>query len=146
MWYTVGGGVDPEDAGSDVIDLTKTLERELKEELEGVSWDLFDKCCVGISYDRQFPHPEFHFASKTALTSDKISQLYKDGLLLSDEFENLSFIKIEPDILRCALFDRDQQPLCGPGLAAVLLFGRKMFGDRWLEENSHCILGPVFLP
>ncbi len=145
MWYTVGGGIDPEDADGENINLTKTLERELKEELDGISWNLFDQRCIGISYDRQFPHPEFHFASKTELTSVKILELYQNGLLLSDEFENLSFIEATPDVLRNALFDRDRYPLCGPGLAAMLLFGGMMFGSTWLEENASCILGNAFL-
>lgn len=132
--HTFGGALEGQDLGPDgSIDPWAALRRELAEELGLRAEELVEPACVGLIRDHQILQPELLFEAGLTLTADELARRWA-GAESRDEHEALVTL---PDGPEAALpFLRGCGPIAPAAVGALLLHGRRRWGEAWFEETA----------
>jgi 8-oxo-dGTP pyrophosphatase MutT (NUDIX family) len=117
--HPFAGSLEPRDN----CDVFGAARRELREELTLADTDLGELTLLGLVEDRLIRHPELIFSVTTRLGE-------KELIAQMDQAEHHDTVAIPADTasVENALHDQSFTPV---GLACLLLWGRRRFGEDW---------------
>jgi 8-oxo-dGTP pyrophosphatase MutT (NUDIX family) len=123
--HPFSGSLEPTDA-----DAFAAVARELAEELSLAAAEVVDVRCTGVAEDLALRQPELIFAAVTTAPRSAVV-----ARLDPDEHAGTWSVQAEADAVAAAIVgERDQ--LTPVAAAALLLWGRLRFGDRWFTEAA----------
>jgi hypothetical protein len=109
------------------LDVFAEMRRELGEELSLAESDLAELRCIGLVEDRKIHQPEMIFIARTHKTRAEV-----EAALDAAEHTATFAIPADADAVAGAIRDDLLTPV---GVGAMLLFGRRCFGDGWFGQN-----------
>jgi len=130
--HTIGGGLEQKEAGPDAqIDAFASVLRELYEELNVSADEVGEIVSLGLIRAREIHQPELVFDATVALSRDDLLA----RLDLSDPHQEHSAIESVLDAQdTLAPFIIAAQPIAPVAVGAILLHGRRCWGDSWYAD------------
>jgi hypothetical protein len=113
---------------ADDLDVFADVRRELREELALAEPDISEMICTGIAEDRSLRQPEMTFAVRTHKTLAQI-----ESQLDAEEHRGVFHTPATAAGIEAAL--QSNECFTPVGIAAMLLWGRVCFGDKWFDAN-----------
>lgn len=140
--HVVGGYLDPVlDLNLHAPDPWLAVARECSEEI-GWRPARDDLQLLGLAYDLETPHPELCFATRAPLSFDDFASRAR----ASGEFSPARVLPDDGGRIAEAL-DEPDAAVVPSARAALVLYGRRRFGERWfagrLAANQLCRLAPL---
>jgi 8-oxo-dGTP pyrophosphatase MutT (NUDIX family) len=121
--HPFAGALEPREP----MDIFDEARRELKEELGFTSLDIAEMRCLGLVEDLSLRQPELICLVCSTIRQDEIESRVDAG-----EHDGAFVVRLCEGDLADAL---KSAPLLTPvGAAAILLTGRKSFGEKWFEK------------
>jgi len=133
--HTFGGALEGCDLAPDgcSIDPLASLRRELDEELGLASEDLVEPVCVGLIRDHQIFQPELLFEAGLTLTAAELAARWS-GAESRNEHDALVTLPDRPEAV--LPFLRGCGPIAPVAVGALLLHGRRRWGEAWFAETA----------
>jgi hypothetical protein len=122
--HPFAGALEPREP----LDIFADVRRELREELSLGEKDIEQIVCTGIAEDISLHQPEMIFAVKSTRTREEI-ELQLDA----HEHTGIWTSEIHREAIEPAL--RSKEAFTPIAIAAILLWGRLEFGDKWFNAN-----------
>jgi 8-oxo-dGTP pyrophosphatase MutT (NUDIX family) len=119
--HPFAGALEPADAG----DVFAAVARELREELSIDDADVTDLRCTGLAEDRALRQPELIFRARCVRTKAQL-----EANLDRVEHRGVWSVPASREAVDSALKDSELTPVA---VAALLLWGRTRFGQRWFD-------------
>jgi 8-oxo-dGTP pyrophosphatase MutT (NUDIX family) len=126
--HPFAGALEPRD----VMDPFGAVRRELAEELGFIDADIAEIRCTGIAEDRSIRQPELIFRVRSTRTKEQV-----EATLDRTEHHASWAIRASRDAIAAVL--EDISGLTPVALAALLLWGRAMFGEEWFRKSASAI-------
>ncbi len=132
--HTFGGALEGQDLAPDgTIDPWAALRRELAEELGLGPGDLLAPVCTGLIRDHQIFQPELLFEAGLTLTAAELARRWAEAES-RDEHDALVTLPDRPEAV--LPFLRGCGPIAPVAVGALLLHGRRRWGEAWFEETA----------
>jgi hypothetical protein len=137
--HTFGGGLEEREVGPDrTIDVFASVLRELDEELHVAAYEVARMICVGLIRDREIHQPELLFDADVALSRDALLA----RLNLDDPHQEHTAVESVPDQPDALIpFIRSAGLIAPVAVGAILLHGRRRWGDRWYTNARRDLFG-----
>lgn len=127
--HTFGGALEEADRrAGDTVDAFAAVRRELNEELHLRPEDIKEMCCLGIVRDHEIHQPEMIFDAAITLTRDELLARF-DPHEADQEHTGIESYADAPEAL--LPFIGQSRPVAPVALAAMMLHGRRCWGDDW---------------
>lgn len=137
--HTFGGMLEAadrrEEGGYDVFG---SAIRELREELDLRDNEIIDIVATGIVRDRSLLQPELLFEAELRLTRDQLVQRFDPRL---SDGEHTRIELLDDQAAAVASFLHDVGPIAPVAQAALLLYGRRRWGNEWYERTCRMLYG-----
>jgi len=135
--HTFGGGFEARDRDPDgTIDPFGSVCRELREELNLDRAELYDLCCVGLIHDREIHQPEMLFEARLELDAAQLVDRWRTAEA-RDEHDEIVSLADEPAAL--VPFIRSCGQIAPVAIGALLLHGRRRWGDAWFQDAGRSL-------
>jgi hypothetical protein len=122
--HPFAGALEP----SEPLDVFEEVRRELREELSLADADVRKIVCTGMATDLSIKQPEMMFAVRSNRDRSQI-----ESQLDHEEHRGVWSSAIDRNSIEAALASDEQfTPIAR---AAILLWGRREFGDKWFDAN-----------
>ncbi len=130
--HTFGGGVEADEcepAGH--CDIFASILRELEEELSLAGDEIERAICVGLIRDAIVRQPELIFDVHVRPSREQIEKRLASSPS-AQEHDAIVAVRDEPDAV--VPFIRAHRPIAPIAVGALLLHGRRRFGEAWYEK------------
>jgi 8-oxo-dGTP pyrophosphatase MutT (NUDIX family) len=139
--HTIGGLVEETDRGDDGrFDFFGAMLRELREELGVEAKEIRDIRLMGLVRDRAILQPELVLDIALHLNRKQINERF-NASAPGQEHAALEMVFDEPDTV--IPFLRRAAPVAPVAEAAVLLHGRRVWGQEWYEQTCYILYGEL---
>ncbi|HSW47207.1 MAG TPA: NUDIX domain-containing protein [Phycisphaerae bacterium] len=131
--HTFGGTLEADDRRvGGTVDVFESLRRELTEELGLKTADLAEMVCLGLIRDATIRQPELVFDVHVRLARTEVEARFRPDDP-DQEHEAIVALRDTPD---AALpFIRSAEPIAPIAVGAILIHGRRCFGEGWYAET-----------
>lgn len=128
FFHVCGGNVEPADvAGPDAPGVFAAARRELEEELAITPAQIISLTCLGLAENRKTFKPDLLIEAEVTQPADAFRSAR------NAEFSNLIFLEDATTLAGCLTQNRNR--FTPPGMASLLVTGRKRYGDRWYQST-----------
>jgi hypothetical protein len=139
--HTIGGLIEESDRGSGgLIDFFAAMLRELKEELHVEVSQVREIRLMALIRDLAILQPELIFDISLHLTRKDIRERFNPSAA-GQEHSGLEYVFDEPETV--IPFLRRAAPVAPVAEAAVLLHGRRAWGQEWYEQTCYLLYGEL---
>ena len=139
--HAFGGMIETEDRLSDgSYDIFGSIKRELREELTLCDEEIEDIVIVGLVRDRRIHQPELLFEATLTLSREALTTRFHPELA-DGEHTGVEFIRAEPHAI--VPFLEQAEPAAPVAQSAVLLYGRRRWGEAWYGQAFRRVFGAL---